>query len=184
MMTVPKVPSQPLATKYRPEVYQAFSALITTPDIFGIGANVRDIEVLRLACLEKVRRNGAHAKCRRGFKLNFLANISADWAEERVLFWDEGLGREWNLLVNDECPALLLSRALYLRPLPYAFAFFKIPARIPGADCDIHDDYTICRRNDNAAPLTDAEKAIWNEEGQRYYGDQHYSGLWPFAWEN
>ncbi len=183
-MTLPKVPNRPLASKYRPEVYRAFSALISTPNVYGIGANVRDVEILRLACLEKVRRNGPHAKFRRGFKLNFLANVGADWAEDRVLFWDEGLGYQWNLLVNDECPSLLLSRTLFAGNRPYIFAFFKIPARLPGADCEIHDDYTICRRNDKAAPLSDAEKAIWNDEGQKYYGDEPSPCFWPFEWKN
>jgi hypothetical protein len=183
MMTLPKVPSHPLATNYRPEAYRAFSALISNPDVYGIGANVRDLEILRIACLEKVRRDGPRAKFRRGFKLNFLANIWADWAEDRVLFWDEGLGRQWNLLVNDECPALLLTRTLHLGTCQNTFAFFKIPARLPGADCEIHDDYTICRRNELAPPLTEEEKALWDAEGKAFYGNQPSCSFWSFERE-
>ncbi len=183
-MTLPKVPGAPLAANYRPEVYKAFSGLISNPEVFGIGANVRDIEILRLSCVEKVRRNGPHARSRRGFRLNFLANIWSEWADERALFWDEGLGYQWNLLVNDEGPALLLSRVLFRGTSPYVFAFFQIPARLPGADCEIHDDYSICRRNDHAPPLTAEEKAIWNAEGQKFYGDNPVSCLWPFEWGN
>ena len=183
-MALPEIPCAPLQRNYRPEVYEAFADLISSPDINGIGANVRDSEILRLACLEKVRRDGTLATYEVGFKLNFLANLWADWAEERVQFWDEGLGHQWNLLVNDDSPALLLSRSLFAGTYPYTFAFFKIPARLPAADCAIHADYTICRRNDQAPPLTEAEKDIWEAEGRAFYGDRPSSCLWPFEWES
>jgi hypothetical protein len=152
------IPTSPVATSSRPEVYHAFAELITSPDVIGIGANVWDLEVLRLACLEKVRRDGHDG----AFVLNFLANVCAPWAKEFVTFWNEGLGFGWNLLVNDGEPCDLLSRILFRRRIPYIFAFFSIPARLPGFDCAIYEDYTICRFNPDAQPLTIAERTTWD----------------------
>jgi hypothetical protein len=179
-MALLKIPDTALATKYRPAVYQAFSDLIANPDIFGIGANVRDIEILRLSCLEKIRRDCSDATKDSGFDLNFLANISADWAKGRVQFWEEGLGRGWNLLVNDDCPTSLLTRVLFYGSFPYVFAFFPIPARLPRLDCEIHEDFTICRRNDQAPPLTEQEKTAWESYAKQRYGDN--PALTSFHW--
>ncbi len=179
-MALPEIPNTALATKYRPKVYQAFSDLIANSDISGIGANVRDIEILRLSCLEKVRRDGDDATSNSGFQLNFLANLSADWAEDRVQFWDEGLGRGWNLLVNDDGPTFLLSRVLAYGAFAHVFAFFHIPARLPRLDCEIHEDFTICHRNDQAPPLTLKEKAVWENFAKQRYGDN--ANLTSFDW--
>ncbi len=179
-MALPEIPNTALATKYRPEVYQAFSDLIASPEISGIGANVRDIEILRLSCLEKVRRDGADATSNSGFQLNFLANLSADWAADRVQFWDEGLGRGWNLLVNDDGPTILLTRVLAYGSFPHVFALFPIPARLPRLDCEIHEDFTICHRNDQAPPLTSEEKAVWENFTKQRYGDN--ANLPSFDW--
>jgi hypothetical protein len=179
-MALPEIPNTALATKYRPKVYQAFSDLIANSDISGIGANVRDIEILRLSCLEKVRRDGANATSNSGFQLNFLANLSADWAEDRVQFWDEGLGRGWNLLVNDGCPTFLLSRVLFYGSFPHVFALFPIPIRLPHLDCEIYEDFTICHRNNQAPPLTLAEKAVWENFAKQRYGNN--ANLTSFDW--
>jgi len=174
---LPPVPDTPVAHRYRPEVYQAFANLIQSPDFYGIGANVIDLEILRLACLEKVRREGTKARHdpESGFRLNFLANIHAPWADERVLYWDEGLGYDWNLLVFEASPAILLQATLFHGPRPYIFALYPLPARLPGTDWENHNDYAICRRNDSAPPLTKDEKALWDQVGLAFYNQ-------PFEW--
>lgn len=178
-ITLHPVPNVPVSHRYRPSVYQAFANLIQSPDIFGIGANVLDLEILRLACLEKVRRDGPNAKCDpdSGFLLNFLANIRAPWADDRVLYWDEGLGYHWNLLVFEAPLPQLLSATLFHGTWPYIFAFYPLPARLPGTDWENHDDYAICRRNDAAPPLTKEEKARWDQVGLAYYDR-------PYKWSD
>lgn len=178
---LPAVPTAPVSQRYRPEVYQAFADLIHSPAIYGIGANVHDLEILRLACLEKVRRHGPNAKHDpdSDFRLDFLANINARWADDRVLYWDEGLGYGWNLLVFEPPPAVLLTATLFHGTRPFIFALYPLPVRLPFANCAIHDDFSICRRNEAAPPLTAAEKAIWDEIGREYYGCDH-----PFDWRS
>jgi hypothetical protein len=157
-----RIPDHPLASVCRPEVYRTFADFIASPDIRGIGANVRDIEILRLACLEKRHRDGLDGRIDTGFRLNFLAHIQAPWATDLVTFWDEGLGVGWNLLVVDGAAIDLLERVLFRR-YPTIFALFNLPARLPGYACDFSSDYTICRYHSDTPPLTDHERALWQD---------------------
>jgi hypothetical protein len=154
------IDDHPLASVCRPEVYRAFADFIASPDIRGIGANVRDMEILRLACLEKRHRDGIDGRIDTGFRLNFLAHLHAPWATDLVTFWDEGLGFGWNLLVVDGAAIDLLDRVLF-RQYRTIFALFKIPARLPGYVCDFGSDYSICRYHTDTPSLTDNERALW-----------------------
>jgi hypothetical protein len=167
LLTLEPIPTSPVSAEHRPEAYQAFSKLISHPDITGVGANVWDLEIFRLACLEKVQRDGPLATTESGFVLNFLANICAPWARGRVTFWHEGLGYGWNVMVVD-CTAIdLLDRVLF-RPDSeiQIFSFSAIPAHLPGYDCDIYQDYTVCRYNANASKLTADERAVWQRAAE------------------
>lgn len=182
LLTLEPIPTSPVSAKYRPEVYQVFAEILANPKITGVGANVWDPEILRLACLEKVRRDGSLATSGSGLVLNFLAHIRAPWAEGRVKFWHEGLGFGWNLLVNDDAPSKLLTRILFRPYYSFVFALFKIPARLPGFDCEIHDDYTICLNNDRAQPLSADERAIWEREADASDRLQGIESPTPIKW--
>ena len=180
--TRPALPQSPAATTYRPEVYQAFADLLASRDVIGVGANVWDLEIFRLACCEKIRRDGPLATAETGFVASFIAHIRPPWAAGLVTFWHEGLGPGWNLLVNDDAPSNLLARILFRPYIPFVFALFKIPVRLPGFDCEIHDDYTICMNNDRAPLLSADERAIWEREA---YASDRLQGIespTPIKW--
>jgi hypothetical protein len=184
--TFDSIPSDPVAAIYRPQVYQAFVECIASPQICGVGANVQDLEILRLACLEKLKRDGVASKEGEGFILNFLANVKAPWAKDLVTFWDEGLGIGWNLLVNDDSAIRLLERIAFR---PYRkmqiFTLFPLPARPPGFDCELHEDYAVCRYSDNAEPLTSDEKAAWEQlVGERGYYRMGYDHRATIDWSD
>lgn len=183
-ISLPPIPPEPVSQIYRPEVYQAFADLIKSPEIKGIGANVYDLEILRLACLEKVRRHGPNAEHdpESDFKLHFLANIHAPWADDRVLYWDEGLGYGWNLLVFEAPTAVLMHATLFHGTRPFTFALYPIPARLPAADCEIHQDYSICRLNKQAPPLTAEEKAAWDAINQPTFSQPYDWGALGHPW--
>jgi hypothetical protein len=180
------VPSDPVATNYRPQVYQAFSQAISSPDVVGVGANVCDLEILRLACIEKLKRDGSAANRKSGFTLNFLANLHSPWSEELVIFWSEGLGIGWNLLVNDDSAIRLLERIAF-RPSRniQIFTLFPLPARPPGFDCELHEDFAVCRYNGNAEPLTSIEKTAWEQlVGERGYYRRGYEHQATIDWSD
>jgi hypothetical protein len=163
------IPQLPVDRSCRPQVYEAFAKILTTSEIHGVGANVNDLEILRLACMEKVCRDLADARDGNGFVLNFLANVHAPWANDLVTFWHEGLGYGWNLLVNDGEPSDLLARILFRPHTPFVFALFPIPARLPGFDCDVHEDFTFARYNKNALPLSLEERTAWQSNKDDYF---------------
>lgn len=175
-----RIPQDPVEQPLRhPELYRAYASLVAEAGVLGVGANVRDMEILRLSCLEKLRREGQGARCEEGFVLNFLADIHADWAEDLVTFWDEGLGFGWNVLVADDGPVSLMTRILF-RPhrYPFIFLLFELPARLPRYDCTVRHGYSLCRQDPKAPPLDKEEIGIWDT----LWAADRYASAEPIDW--
>lgn len=160
------IPTDPVSNKFSANVYEVFATLISEPGIKGLASTVFDPEILRLACIEKVRRDKQIVSDVKEFSLNFIAHRHPEWADELVSFWDEGIGFGWNVFVVDETPASLYERVTFR---PYRFSgtalitLTPLPIRLPGFDCELHEEYAICRFNEHASPLTKAEEKIWGD---------------------
>lgn len=180
------VPNEPsgAASCYSPTAYEAFARQLAKDEVRGVGASIRDEEILRLVCLEKVRRDGPLGGFNQGFIANFLANVDASWADGRVAFFDEGLGYGWNLRVTEEHPVLILERVLANPGAAWLFAFSRMSARLPGYDCEIHDDYTVCRYNADAPGLSASERMLWEQSAADLCRAHGLTGGFAIAWGN
>jgi hypothetical protein len=157
------IPGTPISTQASPEAYAAFARYLALPDTSGIGAWTGDPEILRLACLEKLRRDGPRARAGRGFVVSFigLGSGAPAWADGRVQFWDEGLGPGWNLYVFGHHPFALLNIVEAGFGPPCIFTAYPLPARLPGYRCELTEDYSWCLEDTTTPPLTQTETERW-----------------------
>ena len=168
MATHHAIPDTAVSTTFHPDAYAALSTWLTSPEVTGVGAWVRDREILRRVCLEKIRRDGPDANDESGFVASFIGNLTAPWAEELVNFWYEGLGTGWNLWINGENPSVVFGSIQAGARPELIFTPFPLPARIPDYRCELHSHWAFCRYDTAAGKLTAAEQAIWDDYAQHF----------------
>jgi len=159
----PPVPATPEPAPASPEAYAAFARCLALPEITGVGAWTNDREILRLTCLEKLRRDGPRARAGRGFVVSFigLSSGAPAWTDGLVQFWDEGLGPGWNLYVFGGHPLGLWRIVEVGWGAPRIFTPCALPARLPGYRCELAPGYAWCIEEATAPPLTQAEAERW-----------------------
>lgn len=160
---VPPVPREPIASFADASAYAALAHHLAAPETRGVGAWCGDPEILRLACLEKLRRDGPRARAGKGFTVSFIAwpGTTLPWAAPLVRFWDEGLGRGWNLYIFAFHPYLLLRIVEQGFGPARVFTPFPLPARLPGYACELVAGHAFCVAEPGVPALSDAERACW-----------------------